>query len=201
MFGKRNAIIRQYDESNSWTMHFPFEKFITNVRDVYSFEKKRKEKCAKRIAFLQNTRLTCQLNLYIYIYITTFLPCWNMIEYILFYFSFLIFHVIKNKFTFSYSFFVELRRNYPINFWIYPGKRNIFLSLHSYFKVFFFNVYVVRVHKQKVYYAQKLFLHVSPLEKHLFKRILGKAIKRQKILIYLRFSCWLPQLFSEASRF
>lgn len=68
MSGKRNAIIRQYDESNSWTMHFPFEKFITNVRDVYSFEKKRKEKCAKRIAFLQNTRLTCQLNLYIYIY-------------------------------------------------------------------------------------------------------------------------------------
>lgn len=188
-------------------MHSAFEKFITNIRDLYSFEKKKKEKWAKRIAFLQKTRLTCQLNLYIYIYISTFLPCWNMIEYILFYFSFLIFHVIKNKFTFSYSFFVGfiLRRNYPNNFWIYPGKRNIFLPLHSYFKVFFFNMYVVRarirVHKQRVYYAQKFFSHVSPLEKHFFKRILEKAIKRQKILIYLRFSCWLPRLFSEAFRF
>lgn len=140
---------------------------------------------------------------FIYIYIDIF----TLLKYdrIYFVFSFLIFHVIKNKFTFSYSFFVGfiLRKNYPINFWTYPGKRNIFLPLHSYFKVFFFNVVRarIRVHKQRVYYAQKFFSHVSPLEKHLFKRILEKAIKRQKILIYLRFSCWLPRFFSETFRF
>lgn len=47
-------------------MHSAFEKFITNIRDLYSFEKMRKEKWAKKIAFLQKARLTC---LYIYIYI------------------------------------------------------------------------------------------------------------------------------------